>query len=83
MVSGGHLRIENMKDTGDDSLCNVRRLRAENEKLRSNLSGLISDILQRDGKTVFNMSANDRLAELHSNEKKLKQIKETFKFLFE
>ncbi len=62
-------------DTGDDSLFNVRRLRADirelerdNARLRDDISLLVCAILKRNGKDVTDMTAMDRLKELHANE---------------
>jgi hypothetical protein len=43
-------------------------LEAELAKISEDLSTVISEILKKDGAPVFDMTAMDRLAELHRNE---------------
>lgn len=52
----------------------LRVSNTENNRLKLDLSNLVCAILKRNGKDVLDMSANDRLAELHENEKRLASV---------
>jgi hypothetical protein len=47
----------------------VYELREQRDETSHNLASIVAAILKRDGRDVFDMSATDRLAELHTAER--------------
>ena len=57
----------------------LRVSNTENNRLKLDLSNLVCAILKRNGNDVLDMSANDRLEELHQNEKNLYAVSLIFR----
>jgi hypothetical protein len=55
--------------TGRVSVDFARRLERQRNETSHNLASIVAAILKRDGRDVFDMSATDRLAELHAAER--------------
>ena len=63
--------------TGRVSVDFARRLERQRNETSHNLASIVAAILKRDGRDVFDMSATDRLAELHTAERQRDEARET------